>query len=216
MASVTRTSKTSSRAAKRDELSRQLLEALEQGLETTSFTEFSVDRIVREAGVSRSAFYLHFEDKSDLLRMLYTGVVQELLEAAETWWGLPPDATKAELQEGFRVLLDAYRPHARVMQAVTEVASYDPDMRADFDALMGRAVGEVAEHIRSGQASGAVRAGLDAEAVAGCLTWMTERVLMQVLGAADEESADRHLSGLVDVYWHTLYEGRRGGLLRAG
>lgn len=209
MASVTRNNKHRSRAERRDEVSRRLLVALEEHLSTSSFTEFSVDRLVREAGMSRSAFYLHFADKSDLLRTLYADVVQDLIEAAQTWWGLPADATKAELHEGFRVLLDAYRPHARLMQAVTEVASYDPDVKLEFDALMDRAVGEVMQHIRLGQASGAIREGLDAEAVAGCLMWMTERVLLQVLGTADDDVAERHLAGLVDVYWHTLYEGRR-------
>lgn len=211
MGSLTRNVKASSRAVRRDEMSRRLLVALEEHLATASFTEFSVDRLVREAGISRSAFYLHFADKGDLLRTLYVGVVGDLIAAAQTWWGLPPDATKAEFHEGFRVLLDAYRPHARLMRAVTEVASYDQDVRLEFDAHMDRAVGEVVQHIRSGQASGAIREGLDAEPVANCLMWMTERVLMQVLGTADDDVADRYLAGLVEVYWHTLYEGRRGG-----
>ncbi|WP_372787845.1 TetR/AcrR family transcriptional regulator [Paraconexibacter sp.] len=206
MGSVTRTTKTSSRATRRDEMSRRLLDALEQNLATASVTELSVDRLARDAGVSRSAFYLHFEDKADLLRLLYANVVEELIEAAGVWWSLPPGSTKEELLDGFRVLLDTYREHALLMQAVVEVATYDPDLRDEFDALMTRAVGEVVEHIRAGQESGSIRRGLDAQPVASCLTWMTERVLMQVLGTADEAEAQRHLAGLVDVYWHTLYQ----------
>ena len=208
MGSVTRSSRATSRAERREELSHRLLAAVGRGLDEASYTELSVDRLVREAGVSRSAFYLHFEDKSDLLRSLYGGVVDELLAAAETWWSLPPEATRPEIYEGFRILLDAYRPHWQIMRAVNEVASYDPEVGAEFEALMGRAVGEVSGHIRTGQAAGAIRADLDADAVASCLTWMTERVLMQVLGSADAHDAHRHLSSLVDVFWHTLYAGR--------
>lgn len=208
MGSVTRSARSQSRAEKRDEMSRRLLEAFEEHLATASFTEVSVDRLVSQAGVSRSAFYLHFADKVDLLRMLYSGVVVELIESAETWWSLPPEATKAEILEGFEILLETYRRHERVMRAVAEVASYDQDMREQFDAMMGQAVQRVAQHIVLGQRSGAVRDGLDPEPVAACLTWMTERVLLQVLGTADRDEAQRHLVAMVDVYWHTLYGAR--------
>lgn len=208
MGSVTRSARAQSRAEKRDEMSRRLLEALEEHLVTTTFTEVSVDRLVSEAGISRSAFYLHFADKTDLLRMLYGGVVVELIESAETWWSLPPNATKAEIQRGFEILLATYRRHERVMRAVAEVVAYDLQMRAEFDAMMGQAVARVAQHIALGQQSGAVRDGLDPEPVATCLTWMTERVLLQVLGTADPDEAERHLVAMVDVYWHTLYGAR--------
>lgn len=210
MGSVTRNVRTTSRAARRDEMSRRLSEALEENLGTTSFTELSVEALVRDAGVSRSAFYQHFGDKADLLRHLYAGVVEELIAAAGVWWGLPPGASKADLHDGFGVLLDVYRKHALLMRAVVEVATYDPELRREFDALMERAVGEVATHIRMGQGTGAIRRGLDPEPVAACLTWMTERVLMQVLGTTEAVEAERHLGGLVDVYWHTLYQGGAG------
>lgn len=208
MGSVTRSARSQTRAEKRDEMSRRLLEALEEHLTTTTFTEVSVDRLVSEAGISRSAFYLHFADKVDLLRMLYSGVVIELMASAETWWSLPASASKAEVLRGFEILLETYRRHGRVMRAVAEVAGYDTDMRAEFDVMMGRAVGRVAQHIALGQREGSVRDGLDPEPVAACLTWMTERVLLQVLGTADPAEAERHLVAMVDVYWHTLYGAR--------
>jgi len=48
---------------------RRLLEVVQQLLdEGESFTEMSVERLVSEAGISRSTFYVYFEDKGDLLR----------------------------------------------------------------------------------------------------------------------------------------------------
>src|SRR4051794_34010288 len=68
MPSVTRKSQ-SSRAERRDNIRRRLLAVLENLLDKgENFTEVSVERLVSEAGISRSTFYVYFEDKGDLLR----------------------------------------------------------------------------------------------------------------------------------------------------
>src|SRR4051812_20626808 len=70
MASVTRASRPS-RRDRRDAMQRRVLEATEQLVcEGVNFTELSVERLAGVAGISRSTFYVHFEDKSDLARRL--------------------------------------------------------------------------------------------------------------------------------------------------
>src|SRR3954469_4925475 len=88
MPSVTRR-RSASRESRRDELRVRLLEVVERLLaEGEGFTEISVERLVAEAGMARSTFYVYFEDKGDLLRAWFAEITDELRGAASTWWQL--------------------------------------------------------------------------------------------------------------------------------
>src|SRR5215213_1715600 len=93
MPSVTRKSQ-SSRAERRDEIRRRLLAVVENLLDKgENFTEVSVERLVSEAGISRSTFYVYFEDKGDLLLGWFNDITAELANAAGAWWSSGPDST---------------------------------------------------------------------------------------------------------------------------
>jgi AcrR family transcriptional regulator len=195
-----------SRAQRRGEIRDRLRGAVEHLVgDGQSYTELSVERIVREAGISRATFYVYFEDKSDLLRALAEDFVERLLEAAAIWWTLPADATKSDLRAAMRAIFDAYLPHKLVMAAVVEVASYDARLQELFGSLLDRTITEVARHIELGLAEGFVTPGLDPRRTAAWLTWMAERGLYQLVAPASEATAERLLDGITDITWNTLY-----------
>jgi AcrR family transcriptional regulator len=69
----------SGRARRRDQVRARILEIVERRLrEGEAFSEISVGRIVAEAGISRTTFYVYFEDKTDLLRRWYGDVIEVL------------------------------------------------------------------------------------------------------------------------------------------
>src|SRR5262245_31017008 len=118
MPSVTRKSR-SNRAQRRESVQAELLGAVERLLERgESYTELSVERLVAEAGVSRSTFYVYFEDKGDLLRALADEVVVEISQAGRTWWDLPPYASKADVRDALWRVFTVYRDHRAVFGAV--------------------------------------------------------------------------------------------------
>lgn len=174
-----------------------------------SYTELSVERIVREAGISRATFYVYFEDKGDLLRALAEDFIERLLVAAANWWQLPADATKADLRTAMQAIFDAYIPHKVVMAAVVEVASYDASLRSLFGDLLDRTIAKVAEHIEGGQKEGFVATDLDPLRTAAWLTWMAERGLYQLVAPATPAASERLLDALTDITWNTLYAGAR-------
>jgi AcrR family transcriptional regulator len=210
MASVTRKAQ-NSRAARRGEIARRLLVAVEKLLaDGESFTEVSVERLVGEAGVSRSTFYVYFEDKGDLLQALTEDVMTEVIDAARGWWELPPDADRADVEAAMTGIVAAYRGHVTLMAAVVEASSYDARVRERFGELIQLALGEVASHIAEGQTRGFVRRDVDAEPVAGWLTWMAERGLYQLVRLADDEAGvERLTAALSAIVWNTLYRGAR-------
>jgi TetR/AcrR family transcriptional regulator, ethionamide resistance regulator len=209
MPPVTRTTRSRNRQIRREEFQRRLLVALEQHLEHESYTELTVDQLVEAGGMSRSAFYLLFDDKNDLLRALYREVVRDLIDGP--WWNLPPAATKNEQLERFRSLFSAYQTHNKLMRAVSEVAAYDEFVRKDFDEMMRTSVEAVTAYIRAGQEQGLMRPELDTHAVGACLTWMVQQVLLRYVTSTWTQETERQLNAVVDVYWITLCEGVQQG-----
>src|SRR3954469_5015140 len=210
MASVTRKSH-KARAARREEIGRRLLVAVETLLaEGESFTEVSVERLVGGGEISRSTFYVYFEDKGDLLEALTADVMTKVIDAARAWWELPPGADRADVEAAMRGIVAVYRNHATLMAAVVEASSYDARVRERFGELMAVSRRELAGHIADGQKRGFVRPDVDAEPVAGWLTWMAERGLYQLVRfAGDEASGERLAGALAAIVWNTLYGGAR-------
>ncbi len=210
MPSVTRKSQ-SSRAERRQEMVSRVLRVVENLLEEdgASYTELSVERLVTEADMSRSTFYVYFEDKGDLLRALTEGVIDNLVDAASHWWNLPADATKDDLREALNTIFEAYLPHRVVMAAVVEAAGYDPGVRETFGAMVQKTTAEVAKHIADGQKKGYVHKDIDPERTAAWLTWMCERGLYQLVSGATKAQQRDLLTGLTDIVWNTLYAGTR-------
>lgn len=205
MPSVTRRTQ-STRAARRDEIRARLLEVVERLLDDgESFTEISVERIVTEAGLSRSTFYVYFEDKGDLLVAWFSGITEELESAAKAWWALGVDATREDLHAALEGIVKTYRPHTTLMAAVYDAAAYDPSARDLITAMMDWNAAGLRKHIAAGQEAGFVDRELLPRETAAWLTWMAERGLHQLVRAA----TDAELARLVDAYaaivWNTLY-----------
>jgi AcrR family transcriptional regulator len=205
MASVTRKTQ-NSRAERREEIRGRLLEVVERLLaDGESFTEISVERMVSEAGLSRSTFYVYFEDKGDLLRAWFARITEDLADSAGAWWSLTGVATREDLRRALSSIVHTYRPHATLMAAIYDAAAYDAAVRELVEGMMGANAAGLRKHLRAGQAAGFVDPGLPPSQTAGWLTWMAERSLHQLVRSA----SDAELENLVDAYtgivWNTLY-----------
>ena len=133
MPSVTRRSQ-QGREARRRQARNRLLQVVERLLgDGESFTELSVERIVAEAGMARSTFYVYFEDKGDLLRRWFAGITDELRAAAASWWQLGPAPTAADVRDALRAIVTTYRPHTTLMAAVYDAARTTPRARPGDD-----------------------------------------------------------------------------------
>ena len=185
VASVTRKSP-SGRAARRDELRGRLLGVVERLLgEGDTFTEISVERMVAEAGIARSTFYVYFEDKGDLLEAWFGEITAELRTAAAEWWRLGPTPAYPDLRAALAAIVSTYRPHTTLMAAMYDTAAYDAGVRDLVTAMMDENVAGLRKHIRTGPARRVRRpvpprrrdrpvADLDGRAGA-CTSWCARR-----------------------------------------
>ncbi|HEY1973845.1 MAG TPA: helix-turn-helix domain-containing protein, partial [Pseudonocardia sp.] len=69
------------RAKVRIELARQVLNAAEEAILTARFADLSIDQLTRQAGISRSKFYVYFQDKDDLVQAWFADVWNQVHHA---------------------------------------------------------------------------------------------------------------------------------------
>ena len=191
---------------KRRDAARSALLSSALGLaESSPFRDLTVDEIAAGAGVSRSAFYLHFRDKHDLLLAAVEEVASALYEMADRWWhgeGPPAERVRGAI-EG---VIAVYAEHAGVLRIATEVSTYDEEVREAWRAIVERFIEAGAEHIRSEQERGLISPSVDAAAAAEALVWMIERYSYVYLGREGRDSAGA-VAALSPVWTAALYPG---------
>ena len=209
MASVTRR-KRRGRAQTREPAKERLLTTVERLLsDGESFTELSVERLIQEASISRSTFYLHFADKGELLRALSTDIAEDLAAATSVCWDLPPQATRQDVTRGLEHLVQTYLPHANLLAAVVEAAGYDSVVRDHWGKLMEQTIADASAHLRRGQRQGSIREDVRPDETAQWLIWMIERGMHQLVRLAPPVEVRDLIEELTDIIWCRLYEPRR-------
>ena len=185
---------------------RSLLDAIEKLVaDGESFAELSVERLVKEAGVSRSTFYVYFQDKGDLLSAWFADIIAELADVASEWWSIDASATRDDLHGALDQVVRRYQPHTTLMAAVYDTASYDPSVQELVDDMMGSNIAGLRKHIRVGQAEGFIDPDLAPVETAAWLTWMAERGFHQLVRDASPAAVKRLIDAYVGIVWNTLY-----------
>jgi AcrR family transcriptional regulator len=182
-----------------------MFEAIEQLIgQGASFTELSVERLAAEAGISRSTFYVHFQDKGDLARKLTTTLLSELREVSRRWWEVAEHAVRADLDAAITAIVDVYRRHAAAFTAVVETATYDTAVAEELRVLVQEIIDTTRAAIERGQAADTMRDVAPAE-TAAVLTWMVERAGYQLVRGTDTDTDPKIVAVLTDIIWTTLY-----------
>ena len=209
MPSVTRKNR-SNRAQRRESVQQELLGAVDRLLDNgESYTELSVERLVAEAGLSRSTFYVYFEDKGDLLRAWFAKVTAELEEASSAWWRLGPDVERSDLRAALGKIVAAYRPHTPLMSALYDLSAYDTIAREEVTGMMDGNIAGLVKHMRRGQREGWIDPTLQPKETALWLMWMAERGLHQMVRGGDDSEIELLVDAFTDVIWNTLYASTR-------
>jgi TetR/AcrR family transcriptional regulator, transcriptional repressor for nem operon len=159
----------------------------------------SLDAICERAGYTRGAFYVHFEDRDDLLVAVMDRVGQAYLDAV-----LPAGAAPLSLDEiaqrfltsvqsGVYPLLGkpgGVRPHQLVDACVR-----NPTIRARYVALVATSIERLAAAVADGQLRARIRRDVDPERVAQLLLALIigGQTMLELGGPLDLVDAARHL-----------------------
>jgi TetR/AcrR family transcriptional regulator, ethionamide resistance regulator len=193
------------RAGRRAAARARLLDVVERRLrDGETYADIKVGEIVTEAGLSRTTFYVYFEDKADLLRTWYGEVSATIMDAARVWWDLDATAEQPDLRAALAGIVAAYRPHPELMAATHEAIGDDPGVRQTVDDAMASYMAGLAAHIERGQDAGFVDPALPPAETAYWLQWMAERGLHRMV-RTEATRIDALLDAYAQIIWNTLY-----------
>lgn len=156
-----------------DEVRAAVRDALPGLLHQKPFKDLTIDEIAGAAGLTRTAFYFYFKNKTEVLSALLMEIATDLLDATDAWWSGegPPEQLVREALEGSAQI---YFRYADVLRVAIEVTSYDVNIAALYKELTNRFVASSSAHIRREQEAGRCR-NVDPVSMAESLVWMTER-----------------------------------------
>lgn len=196
------------RAEKRDEVRHRLLIAAEEIMdEGGGFADIKVNQLAAHAGISRAGFYIHFQDKVELLEQWLTETSWTLFNRSSAWYGGDASFARPELERLLATILGVYRERATLMNAAREAALYDSVLREELAGSFEEHFAALTAHIAAAQATGFVVAEVVARPTAEWLVCMIERTatwLPQTVSLAELECQAAAAAGIV---WSTLYEG---------
>lgn len=180
-----------------------------------TFAEISVGEITRVAGTSRSTFYLHFEDKADVIRDLIDDLIGELIAVTQSANDDIEHADRDDMRMALIALAQVYRNHVAFFSAISEVAGSNPQINDRYRKMIEQAAFVRQKRVSLEQKTGQIPKDLPAY-VPLALTWMVERTISQNITAKTREiivkdpKAMKVIDALTQVIWSSLYGNNPG------
>src|SRR5215204_3886980 len=121
---------------------RSLLYGALAAIDDRGFHATRVDDIVRHAGVSHGAFYLYFDDKQELFRILAAEAAEDMIARVEELTGqaVPEGEDLVDWIQGF---VEAYARHGAVIRAWMEDHARDRGLRRVANHAFTRIIGDL-------------------------------------------------------------------------
>jgi AcrR family transcriptional regulator len=183
----------------REEIRDGMIAATRELLRTRSFSELTVDDVMRPTGQGRTVFYRHFDDLGDLLARAAGEAIERLYDAqselAQPRAADPADAVRQALAQAVAV----FREHGPLLRALVEASAADGRLAAAVETLRRRFDDLTAQALRD-MAAPADPNLSDVAEIARALTLMNEGYLLDAFGREPRMSADAAVATLGDVW----------------
>jgi TetR/AcrR family transcriptional regulator, ethionamide resistance regulator len=122
----------------RQESRERIVRVTEELVRKRSYSELSVDEVMREAGFGRTIFYRHFDDLGDLLMRASREAVEELFEAQRSLVEAEPGDATAAVRRALEAAVDVYQRHGPLLRCVAEAATVDERIAEGYAAMRRR------------------------------------------------------------------------------
>src|SRR6476619_144819 len=184
----------------------RILEAASVLLEQRPWNELRLEDVMTAAGLSRTVFYRHFDDRATLLLSMLDEILQHM-GATGTAWKQGVGEPVSALRTGLTELSEAMRTYGRLMQAIADSAADDAETRTARAGLVQAFVAVTADRIRADVDAG--RSGVrDPWAVADALVRMNESLLLDAFGRPPYPDPGEIAAVMTEIWVCTIY-GRR-------
>jgi AcrR family transcriptional regulator len=183
----------------RENTRRQILAAADGLLRERPYRELSVETAMAQTGLTRTAFYRHFDDVTDLVLRLLEDVGHELYAIAARWLEGTVENFPAATHDGLRGIVGFFERHGRLIRAISEAAVTDERIERGYSSFVEAFIDMTARGFDELVASGQVDP-LDTRALARALNLMNERYLLDQFGHDPQGSADVAIATLEAVW----------------
>ena len=183
---------------------RAILDAVEQLLATTPFSQLTMDDIANRAGLSRSALYFYFASKEDVLTGLHQRIYEEMARTMDplTVDGVPvADA----MSEAIERVGDNWRAHRNALRTFHETAMTSPAFEGVWRRRLEQHVTALTSIVEAERAAGrAVPGPPSARAIASAWFWMLEGEYYQLFRRQHSRREERELVETMNVLWQRM------------
>jgi TetR/AcrR family transcriptional regulator, ethionamide resistance regulator len=159
------------RRIQREDARQQIRDAAVGFLREHPFRDMSVDAVMAQTDLARTAFYRHFDDVTELIEQLQAEVGSELYALAKKWNVSAPEEFAAATHQGLTDIAHFFQTHGPLVRAVSDAATTDETVEASYDRM-------VAGYDKL------IASGLDAMIAAGRLEPCDTRALARALNLA--------------------------------
>ena len=196
---------TDRRPAQRSDARRDaILDALDRGLQQCSFDAVSLAEVARSAGVSRSAFYFYFENKSAAVAALMERMYDDTFFVNDVFTTAVADSPRARVYTMLDGLFETWERHRHLFAAQLQARAHSAAVREIWDSTRQSIVGSVAAMISAERGSGAAPDGLDAAVLATVFLEFNDRIVER-LAAGGELTREQWRDGAAAVWLGTIY-----------
>jgi AcrR family transcriptional regulator len=187
----------------------EILIAADDFLREHPYRELSVEVVMSASGLTRTAFYRHFDDVTDLVLRLLDNVGAELYAVGERWIqdaqaGIGVEnAFQDAARLGLRRVVDFFHQNGPLIRAIGEAATTDERIERAYNGLLDRFTELTAYGLERMVGDGRIEP-LDPWPVARALNLMNERYLLAEFGRLPGGDPDRALATLETIWMRTI------------
>lgn len=183
----------------REQVRARIVAAAADLIRSRSYGELSVDEVMREAGLSRTIFYRHFDDLADLLLRAGREAIEELYEAQRALAGARAGDNPDVVREAIEPAVEVYRRHGPLLRAIAEAAAGDEQIAAGQREMRGRFDDLVASALRDLAGAGDPPP-VDVAETARALNLLNESYLLDAFGREPRVSAQTAVRTLTEIW----------------
>lgn len=175
----------------REDTRRQILDAAAELLRDQPFRELSVDELMSRVGLTRTAFYRHFDDTTDLVLRLLQELVARLYPVAERWRAIAGSDQPVAAREALGAIVDMFVADGPLFRAISDAATVDDRIDVAWREIMHGFIAQTAQTLDRLVAEGRIDVP-DTLALARALNLLNEAYLMEEFGR--EPFGDRDIA----------------------
>jgi AcrR family transcriptional regulator len=182
---------------------RAILAAAEGLLRERPYRDLSVDLVMAQTGLTRTAFYRHFDDVPSLVLRLLADVGRELYEVSERWRESAAEDLAGSARDALQAIVAFMLEHGRLVRAVADAATTDELIESGYRQFLDAFTSLIEEGLQALIERGQLEIP-DTRAMAKALNLMNEAFLLDQFGKAPLGDPDVALQTLETIWLRVL------------